>query len=229
MRTLLAYLSILSYLTNASCSETAAWSTAPPSPPCPGCPAPSSCWSLQTSKMERAPGMNTYTRLQLFGGRRQVLGQLLGRRQVLGPLPRALSGAGPPGRRPPPARHRSAAPAPEVTSLTQAGHGRHPPPPHVLDQAASPGRKADPCLIPHLYRPHLCLMRIPQTARQEHPADPEHHADHRCAALTPYSRMVSVVMVEGLSPPSWYARPCPLPLLCPTRASSPQLINPSCA
>jgi hypothetical protein len=47
--------------------------------------------------------------------------------------------------------------------------------------------------------------------------------------VTPYSRMVSVVMVEGLSPPSWYARPCPLPLLCPTRASSPQLINPSCA
>ena len=25
--------------------------------------------------------------------------------------------------------------------------------------------------------------------------------------VTPYSRMVSVVMVEGLSSPSWYARP----------------------
>ena len=46
--------------------------------------------------------------------------------------------------------------------------------------------------------------------------------------VTPYSRMVSVVMVKGLSPPYWYARPCPLPLLCSTRASSPQLINPSC-
>ena len=152
MRTLLAYLSILSYATNASCK----WNSRL-------VPSPNIDWvsrmpcafisSLQTGKMECAPGMNTYTRTPAVGGRRQVLGQLLGRRQVLGPLPRALSGAGPPGRRPPPARHRSAAPAPEATSLTQAGPGRHLPP-QVLVQTASPGRQADPHLLSHLYRPH---------------------------------------------------------------------------